>query len=1200
MKLLLKDGCATQSAIAGAQRSRNYFGKVLAALLLAVLAIAMPNNSQAQVGGQGSINGTVTDSTGAVVAGATVTGTELSTGVKTVRTTTSSGYYVLSPVPPGIYSVTVEAKGFKTLTQDKVSVDALQVVGLNLTLSVGTASETMTVTSAPPQLDTASATLGGTLENEAYTSLPLQMNGGPRDPTAFVYLMPGVTQASKSGASGVFNGTGSQGRLDEIYVDGVPITRISIQGDPRNVSSAISVEAVDQFQVLTSTAPVEYQGAGVQNYVVKSGTNTIHGSIFEYFRNTALDTWGWGAPAVINPATGKATKPVEHQNEYGIRLGAPILKNRVFFFGAYDGFRYNKAGNPGYYTVPTMQERTGDFSDLPSSQPIYDPATTVCTGGKDCTRQQASFNGVTNSFDPARIGPAEKALLQFMPKPTNGSLTNNYLGQIPTNTFSWNTTDKVDAVLTSKQRISAIFAASKSGVLGYLSKGSQIPLPYTDGQFYTPKTKTFIFEHTYVPTTHLVNQFKLGFIRYYDLVGNPGYNTAYGIVSSAGVAGLPAGQVADSFPTTQFGGENAITTWGGGKAYTETTNTYDLLDNVQYVRGKHSFTFGAIQQWLEDNNTAYLTGTAPLELDYSNAETAGYSGGKLLTKTGDSFASFLLGQVDQSKLVQNAVLTTGARIRPFSAYAQDDYVVTPKLTLNLGMRWDYFPSFTEVQNRFSFLNPTMTNPITGNPGALQFAGSGPYGCNCSTPVHNWYKNFGPRIGAAYSVNDKTVLRGGYAISYTHGTGISNATRLGTGQLGYSASPNPKSSSNSGIAAFALDDGFPAYQAPPFINSAYGTGFSTLVNTSAASVSYGDPIIGARAPYAINWNIGVERELSNNLTVSLNYVGSQGHFLPTGGSGARGIYNDQVDPSFYNLGSLLTAKATTANVAAAQAINPNVKLPYSTFSGTIGQMLRPFPQYNGVGDTYGNIVNSTYNAFQMSLNQRMSRGLQFMLNYTYSHEYDDGGTFRSGYLPNSIEHARGTADTPQALNITSVYNLPFGRGHEFGAGNSVVRALASNWLVSGIYTYRSGNPLAITSSACNTPFGGTCMPNYNPAAKGARINGSYGKAALAGLASPSYIDATAFTDAAPYTFGTIPRTGAFGLRGPGSYDIDMSLKRTINIHDNVNLLLDASVYNLTNKVLFGISSTNMDSSNFGQISGQSNNSRDIQLAGRINF
>lgn len=1164
----------------------------------AVLLCGAP--AHAQLSGKGAITGTVTDPTGAIVPGATVTATQNTTGEKTVRTTTSAGYYVLSPLDPGVYTITVVSPGFQKLSQQSVTVDALQTVGLNLSLSTGQVDQTVTVSSAPPQLDTTNATLGGTIENNIYTALPLQMNGGPRDPTAFVYLMPGVTQGP-SGTSGIFNGSGSQGRLDEIYIDGVPLTRISIQGDPRNVSSAISVEAVDQFQAVTSGTPIVYAGAGVQNYVVKSGTNHIHGSVYEYFRNTVFDTWGWGAPAVINPLTGKADKPVERQNEYGITLGAPILKDKVFFFGSYDGYRFNKAGNPALYTVPTLQERQGDFSDLPAGQNIYDPALTVCSGGK-CTRQQASFNGKLNAFDPTRIGPAELALAKLLPAPTNNSITNNYFGQTPTNTFSWNTTEKIDAQLTSKQRVSAVFAASKSGVLGYLSKGSQIPLPYTDGQFFTPKTKTLVLEHTYVPTSNLVNQIKFGFVRYYDLVGNPSYNTAYGIVSNAGVTGLPAGQVADSFPTTKFGGPNSLTEWGGGKAYTETTNTYDLLDNVQYTRGKHSLTVGAIRQWLQDNNTAYLTGTAPLSLGYSNLETAGYSSGKINTKTGDSYASFLLGQVDNSQLVQNAVLTTGARIRPLSIYAQDDYRLSSKLTVNLGLRWDYFPSFNEVQNRFSFLNPTLTNPATGNLGALQFAGGGTFGCNCSTPVQSWYKNFGPRLGIAYSVDDKTVFRAGYAINYTHGTGILNATRLGTGQLGYTASPNPKSSSNSGIAAFNLDQGFPAYQAPPFINSTYGAGFATNINTAAASVSYGDPYLGSRAPYVINYNAGIERQLTANIAVQVNYVGSQGHFLPTGGSGARGFYNDQIDPAFYNLGSLLTASATPANVTAAQAINPAVKLPYATFSGTIGQMLRPFPQYNGVGDTYGNIVNSNYNAFQMVLKKRMSHGLDFMLNYTYSKEIDDGGTFRSGYISNRAERSRGTADIPEILNSTAVYQLPFGKGHGFGSGNPIVSALVSDWTVSGIYTYAAGAPLTITSSACNNPFSGTCMPNINSAFgfNSPRRNGSYGAGALAGQTSPSYIDPSAFSDTPAYTFGNVARTAPYGLRGPGRYDIDMSLKRSVTLYDNVKLLLDVSAYNLTNKVLFGISSTSIDSSSFGQISGQSNNSRDIQLAARINF
>lgn len=1202
-------------------RNVKWFKLLIHWLRLAVLPVVLLGLNaatlSAQMNGEGSITGSVTDTSGAYVPKATVTATNVATGVQTIRTTTSSGYYVLSPLDAGSYTVTVAATGFRTLTQENVRVDVEQVVGLNLTLQVGAVSQNVEVSTAPPELDTENATLSTTIENSLYMALPLEMSGGNLSPTAFMYLMPGVTEATGE-PYGVFNGTGSYGAVGELYVDGVPTTRLAIQGDLRNVSDNISVFAVDQFQAVTAGSPVEYSGLGSQNYTIKSGTNSLHGSLFEYFRNTALDTWGWGAPAVINPLVGKAVKPIEQQNEFGLAAGGPIIKNKLFLFGLYDGFAYNHVSNPSYWTVPTTQEATQyNFNDLPSSQAIYDPATTVCNSAGQCSNSQLESNGVPNVIPPSRVSSIAAHMLAGFPAPTLSGVSDNYLVSAPQSSYAWKVNGKVDYVLNSKQRLSAVWTGNKNYPYGYVIQAIPTPLPWVSGQIAIPYTKNWIVEHNYVITPHVVNQLKWALVRYIDAIGNANYTPTgtWGAATEYGITGLPGGQTNDEFPMVSFSSPNGLSEWSdNGKAYEEVTNTYDLLDNVQYIHGNHSVILGVIHQWLQDNYTNYSTGNGPLTLNFSNHETGGFSaisgssGGVLNTNSGDSFASYLLGEVDSASLSSTTAVTTYARIAPWAFYASDDYKVRPNLTVNLGMRWDFLPPYHEKQNRSSWLNPTMMNPAVNYPGALQFAGDGPDSCNCRTPIHTYYGDWGPRLGFSYSPIGKTVVRAGFAINYSHASGPNNYGREGLLAQGYTATPNPVSPSQ-GIAAFNLANGFPAYQAPPFLSASYGTSYSTNITTGAQGMYYGDPYLGSRAPYSINWNLGVERELTGALTISANYVANVAHFLNASASGARGQWTNQLNPTYYNLGTLLNATATPANIAKAAAIDPGIVLPYATFgtsgsaTGTIAQMLRPFPQYNGITDVVGDIANSNYNALQLILTQHMSQGLQFLFNYTYSHEIDDQGTYRSGYYPTRAERGRGAEDTPQVVNGIAVYDLPFGRGHSLGSHNFLVRQLVSDWQSSGIFTYTAGNPLLITASNCTTPDGGQCMPNYMAGFTGpVRINGSWGHGALAGKTSPSYIagSGVAFADPAPYTIGNVARTGAYGLRGPGVYDISMSVKRSFPLYENVRLLFDAEGYNLTNKVLFGISSTNVDSGSFGQISGQSNTSRDIQLALRIDF
>jgi len=1234
------------------------------AAILLVSLFAFVVSLPGQIGGSGSIDGIVTDSTGAVVAGATVMATNTATNVATSQTTSSAGTYVLSPLTPGHYTVTITATGFKIFTQERVDVVALQATSLKSQLTVGSSNETVTVTSAPPQLNTTDASTGFLMENDEYTQLPLQINGGVRNPTNFVYLTPGVSHGGIAVQTGIFNGTGSLGRVDEVYIEGMPQTSIYEQGDPRYVSNMLSVEAVDQFQVVTGNQSAQYQGIGMENYVIRSGGNQLHGSVFEYMRTTALDTWGFFAPWTINPAVGHAVKPNEHQSEYGVDLSGPVRKNKIFYFGNYDGFYLHKDNTPSYATYPTMLMRQGNFSELlpagataanctftgptgssisppgPTGGPapgvpgcIYDPSTCppASQAAGTCVRTPFNYNGVANAINPALLGPVEKFMTSFLSRAplANGNLTNNFLGQVPSFSSHWSNTNRADWKINDKQTFSFIFSMQRGAPYGYQNNGANPgPLPYVSGQGYETKNKVFLVEHNYSLTSNLINQFKYGYTRFWGPVFNPQYRIhGYGLGTDGGVSGLPGGQASQSFPTVTWSGGSSTagtvtnTQWSNGQDYNAMTNYFTLLDNVQWVRNNHSFTFGAVKEWLELNEFQYSGGSSVVNMGFSNAQTALYyptysastgqrNGAQQSAVTGNSFASFFLSQVNNASFTQLPFIDTGARMGNLSLYAQDDWRVTQRLTVNLGLRWDYYPPYIEAQNRSTWFSPTVTNPLTGNPGALVFAGSGqgPTYCNCSSPINIWYKNFGPRVGIAYSVFPNTVIRAGYSITYSHGTGVRNATYLGTGVTGLAASPS-FTSSTTGDPAFVLDNGFPAYTHPPFVSGSYGTYNTSLAHGSAVGLSYADPYLGDRAPYAENWTVGIEQQLTRNLAMTISYVGSQGHFLPVTAGGARGYQSNALNPVHYNLGNLLNQVYSPSVLAQVQAIDPSIALPYPTFAnGTIAQMLAPYPQYQGgIGDTYDNIANSNYNSAQVIFKQRVTNGLQFQFNYTFSAEIDNNGTYRDGYLSARRERSRGVIDEPSIVNATAVYQLPFGYNHTLGNRNWLERGLTGGWQLAGIYTYNSGIPLAITGTGCVTPGGSTCMPNYNPNFSGpVRVNGNYGKGQtakqLVSYLNPSaFINATATALYPNYTFGNVARTKAYGLRGPTAYDLDMALKKTVRVGERWSAYVEATAINVTNVVVWGPPATNVGSpATFGEVTSVANNSRDIQLDFRVSF
>ena len=1002
----------------------------------------------------------------------------------------------------------------------------------------------------------------------------------------------------------------------------------------------MAVDAINQFQVQTVGYSAIYEGQGVQNYVVKSGTNKLHGSVYDYFRDTGLDTWGFQKSN--NPLTGLPQKPSEHQNEYGLFLGFPILKDKLFIFGGYEGYRFRRQVPYQPQTIPTLLMRQGNFTEFNTTGCatattiaagcIYNPDSTTYNG-KAYTR--APFAG--NIIPMARLSPAALKMESALPAPINTGTSNNYVVNYRTGLSNWTTTNRIDYAISSKQNLSVVLAwgrqattAPSAVVISSTTNG--LPPPYISTQQFTPRTKVFLVEHDYTFKSNLVNQFKYGFGRY----DGPGYNQDIGPYGAAadGITGLPAGQASDSFPTTTFTGNTNINRWAGYSSNRPVANGFVAVDNVQWNLGKHSLTFGAEVAWLQYNFLNNATGVNPLQLTFSNSATGGYAANAtaITSTTGNGYASFLLGAVNSGSFTLSAVPETGGRYRPISPYIQDNWKITSKLTLDIGLRWDYYPTYREVKNRFAYFDPNATNPLVGIKGAVAYGGYGTGLCNCTTPVNDSLKNFGPRIGFAYQPNPSLVFRGSYAIIYTHGNanGGSATSRQGSGLQGYSVTPattfNSPAVGQVGNSYWHLDSPYPAYTLPPTFDPSLGTFYTSNSTQVSQTPTFADPYLGGKAPQFVNYSFGMQQELSPTTTFTLTYVGSQGRYLTPDSLNGRGYYNNQLDPKYLNLTTQLNAQATPANLAAA-----GVTLPYASFGGTanpsVSQALKPFPQYGSVSDAYGFIGRTWYNALQAYVTKRVSNGLTFMSNYTWSRSIDNNGTFRSGYdIPSyasadgqfhaarSLDRSLSLGDQRHKFVFTGTYNLPFGTG-ALGGDHRATRVALGGFRLSSIFTANSGAPLSVTQNTANiNPASNVTYPLRNPSYTGnGRVGGLVHPRTSAEIGTVQYLDPNAFTATPNYIFATTARTAAYStLFQPGNYRLDMSLRRAFNIpmghlHEGTKLAIEADYFNVTNHTHFVFSQSNAVLNTFGTSSygtmavdsGVATN-RALQLAARIEF
>jgi len=1007
----------------------------------------------------GSIQGTVTDPNGGAVSAASVTGRNLDTGLTQTTSTTDAGIYSLPNLPPGRYSVVVEAPGLKKYSQEGVTVLTGTTVSLDIPMQVGGVSENVTVIADASQLQTATSEIGSTVEPVLVANLPLAIGGTIRNPVEFIKLVPGfvggVDNNPGSNSSDDFKVNGGQEGGTDILVDGVSISLVSPN---TQWNKGVSTDAVDEFRVLQSNFSAEYgqSGDGIVSLTLKSGTNQVHGSVYDYFRNAGLDANSW-----VNNLTG-SKRSVDTQNDFGGTFGGPVWvpkiyngKNKTFFFFAYEGFRL-KNGGTQFDDFPNEDFRKGDFSALLPTVQLYDPTTHAAIPGNILTNDP--------NFTPSKVMTNVFALLP----PTNGGLTSNVLDHTVSSTTANLFDVKIDHAFSEKHRISGGFDYDNTKTGGSSDLGPIFGSSLPQSTRYARISDNYVFSPT------VVNQALFGFSRRFR--GEVANSLGQGYPDKIGLTGVNN----TTFPCIKWGGTNYQVNNCGDSQFAD--NVFQINDAVSWIKGKHSFKFGGEIRMLQFNVRRLTQGSG--EFDFSSAQTS--STGDASGLGGYSVASSLFGLSDTTTL--NYGNFSGVRYKDYAMYAQDTYKFNSKLTLNYGLRYDIDLPASEAFDRFSAVDPKLPNPDAGNIlGAYTYFGSGTGRNNQKRPQDVYHKAFGPRLGFAYSINDKTVIRGGYGIFYEPMKEGSFADQDGLGFF------NRQTVNVTNGGPTQIDDGI-THIFPP----------SGPLTPGAQNNQNGVILVPANTgrPADIQtWNLDIQRQVMNNLMVSVAYVGSKGTHLP-----ALNIIPNQVNPSFLSLGGELTMPSSClAADTCPKSVAAGLTLPYAGFTGNINQLLRPFPQYGNFNQEDNSFTpdrtgNSTYNAMQLQVNKRFAQGLSFLVSYTVSKnitDADSAGPGVSGFIgTNSFigensynrkaEKAVSQLDTPQSLVASFFYELPVGRGKHYLNSGGLKDRVVGGWYVSTILSYHSGTPTEVYGN-CPGTAGDVLFGGCNVTGAGARVN-----------------------------------------------------------------------------------------------------------------
>jgi hypothetical protein len=1063
--------------------------------------------------GSGSITGTIADQSGSSIAAAKVTLVRAESGLRIAVESNEAGKYTAGSLLPGTYRLEVLKEGFDRLERAGIIVTTGQTVAIDFTLKVGSTSEVVTISEAAPLAETQSQSVGQLVNRKMVAGLPMPN----RAASSLVALAPGVVMIDPGqGAENypVFSIAGGRGRNQHFSLDGGNATNASGLTRPQQMTS-LPMDAMQEFRVIANNYSAEYghSAGGVVTLTTRSGTNELHGSVFEFHRNSILDARNFFA----------ATRPPLRLNQYGFALGGPIRKDKTHYFVSWEGTRQTSAVTP-LQTVPTLAQRNGDFSGLRNAAgnlvPIYDPAT---TSGRD--RQPFPNNIIPAS----RFDAVSRAALSYWPtpnRPATATGANNYSANNNSRLDRSILVAKIDHQLRPNHILMGRYYLNDAGIANLGTFGNPVADPNANTNDVRVQSALGSYVRVFRPT--LVNDLKVSFFQRKFVDARYGTDEDY--ASRLGLTGVSKA----AFPNFAIPGYTALSA-PPGRNQTPIRDT-QILNNLAWYRGNHSLKFGfeyrrAGNSEVRDRGSSGIFTFVP---QYTSLPGN--------AATGDGFATFLLGAVNSANLQISDRISTRAFY--LAGYVQDDWRITSRLTINLGLRWETELPRRSVDNSQNSFDLARINPVSGTPGVVTFSGRNGVPRNAFRTDWN---NFGPRIGLAYRLNTKreTVIRSGFGLFY--GSTVSN-TIGDVASLGFSTTASLVVPQAEFLTAMELRNGFPAVTRPPLDDAFGAVAPGARPNTSVGYFKQ-DQV----APKSIQYNFNIQREVARETIIELGYMANVSHHLT-----ANDLTLNQVRPELMGAGD--------------------------------AQARRPFPQFSNVTWLNPSIGNSTYHGGYARLERRFDRGYSVLAHYTWSKfiddvagadEYGDPGSYMDAYN-RRLDKSLSGSDVPHRVVLTGLYQAPALRDRGW------LGRIARNWQIGVMTTLQSGAPFSIVTSAntTNAFSAGALRPNI---LRNAALSSDQ-------RTLTRWFDTSAFAQPAQFTFGNSPRAG---LRGDSRQTVDATLSREFPLTERFKLDFRGEFYNLLNHANFDLPGHVYGAANFGSVL-SAQPGRAIQLGARISF